>query len=161
MVREGRFRADLYHRLAMLDVRVPPLRERLEDLPLLVERLAPRIERETSCGPLHLSATAWRRLRGHTWPGNVRELHAVLARAALRAGGAEITAEDLGPLDSTPYDPAPLTERSMIEDALKRSGGNIAAAARRIGWSRQKLYRRMEALSIYSLTTSSASSTFQ
>jgi DNA-binding NtrC family response regulator len=161
LVRQGRFRADLYHRLAILEVNVPPLRERLEDLPLLVEKLGPRIETETACGPFRLASGTWRRLRAHTWPGNVRELHAVLARAALRAGGAEISAADLGPMDRAPFDPSQLTERSMIEEALRNSRGSVAGAARRIGWSRQKLYRRMAALSIQSRTTSSASSTFQ
>jgi two-component system response regulator PilR (NtrC family) len=161
MVRQGRFRADLYHRIAVLEVNVPPLRERLDDLRLLVEKLAPRIELETRCGPLRLASAVWRRLRIHTWPGNVRELHAVLARAALRAEGSEISVEDLGILDPTPFDPAVLSERSMIEAALETSEGNIAAAARLIGWSRSKLYRRMEALSIHLRTTSSASSTFQ
>jgi DNA-binding NtrC family response regulator len=147
-VREGCFRADLYHRLAMLEVDVPPLRERLEDLPLLVERLAPRIEQETSCRPLRLAPGAWRRLRAHAWPGNVRELHAVLARASLRADGDEISADDLGLLDLSPPTSATSMERAMIEEALAGAGGSITKAARKIGWSRQKLYRRISALSI-------------
>jgi transcriptional regulator with GAF, ATPase, and Fis domain len=147
-VQEGLFRADLFHRLAILEVRVPPLRERLEDLPLLVERLAPRIERETSCGRFHLAPSALRRLRLHSWPGNVRELHAVLACAALRAEGSEITEEELGAFEDWPGAESTFTERAMIQRALEASGGAVAEAARRIGWSRQKLYRRMQSLSI-------------
>jgi transcriptional regulator with GAF, ATPase, and Fis domain len=152
-VEAGRFRGDLFYRLAVVDVDVPPLRERMCDLPLLVESLAPRLERETGCGPLKLSGRALALLRSHDWPGNVRELHAVLARALLRADGARIEDFHLGRL---PAGGSALTgnnggmsaslERRMIEAALRTGGGSIAAAAREIGWTRQKLYRRVKAL---------------
>jgi DNA-binding NtrC family response regulator len=153
-IREGSFRADLFHRLAVLEVEVPPLRSRRGDLPLLVEKLAPRIERETGRGPLHLAPSARDLLATYHWPGNVRELHAVLARASLRADGGEIASRHLelrftileeaeGPRPSS----EPL-EKIMISTALKEAGGSVSKAARRIGWSRQKLYRRMRALAI-------------
>jgi len=151
-VRRGRFRDDLYYRIAVLRVDVPPLRRRPEDLPLLVDRLAPRLRRETGFGPPRLDEEAWHLLRDHSWPGNVRELHAVLARALLRTTGAEIGAQHLEPVSGEDRDPAtasdggPTLEQSMIESALEQSGGSVTLAAGRIGWSRQKLYRRMTAL---------------
>jgi DNA-binding NtrC family response regulator len=152
-VLRGAFRTDLYYRLAVLQVRVPPLRERIDDLPLIIDSLGPRLERETGRGPLRLAPSALDRLASHDWPGNVRELHAALARALVRSGGAEITAEHLEPLGLSTLDGAAPEfgsdlERRMIVAALYGSEGNLAQAARRIGWSRTKLYRRLHALGI-------------
>ncbi len=165
-VDRGRFRADLYHRLAVLHVRVPPLRERLDDLPTLIGQLGPRLLRETGYGPPRLTAAALERLRHHAWPGNVRELHAALARALLRTAGAPIEPDDLELLGepAAPASACASLERSMIANALDQARGNVTAAAARIGWSRQKLYRRLVALGISRSapgTTSSDSSTFQ
>jgi DNA-binding NtrC family response regulator len=153
-IREGSFRADLFHRLAVLEIDVPPLRNRRDDLPLLTEELAPRIRRETGRGPLHLAPSARDLLAAYHWPGNVRELHAVLARASLRAEGGRIASRHLelrfARLDENEGSPPasePL-EKTMIARALEEAGGNVAGAARRIGWSRQKLYRRMRALAV-------------
>jgi transcriptional regulator of acetoin/glycerol metabolism len=164
---EGRFRHDLYYRLAVLRVDVPPLRERRDELPALLARLTPRLLRETGCRELRLSAGAWDWIRAQDWPGNVRELHAVLARALLHTGGAEIHGSDLEPLD--PHAPAERAESAVLESrmidlALREGHGSIARAARRIGWTRQKLYRRMRALGLSQPqpgSTSSDSSTFQ
>ncbi len=153
LVERGAFRGDLLYRLAVLEVRVPPLRERLEDLPLLVAELGPALARDTGCGLPRLADCAWRELAAHTWPGNVRELRAVLARATLRAGSAAVTAQQLvelgharrGPPRGVAADPL---ERSMIEDALAATGGVVTEAAARIGWTRQKLNRRMRALGV-------------
>ena len=145
-VEEGAFRADLYYRLAVLQVRVPPLRERIEDLELLVDELTPRLARETGHGALRLSPEAWRRLRSHGWPGNVRELHAVLAGALLRSAGGRIEPAHLGLPD--PDGRPPGAEREMIEKALVAAEGSVTDAAARIGWSRQKLYRRIKTLRI-------------
>jgi DNA-binding NtrC family response regulator len=100
---------------------------------------------------VRLAADAWPALRAYPWPGNVRELHAVLARAALRAGGRAIRASDLDlpePAPANAPSAAASLERQMIETALRRAGGSVAGAASRIGWSRQKLYRRMAALAV-------------
>jgi two-component system response regulator PilR (NtrC family) len=154
MVQAGGFRTDLYHRLAVLEVRVPPLRERIEDLSLLIESLAPRLARETGCGAPRIADCAWAVLQSYSWPGNVRELHAVLARAMLHAEGDDIRAHHLGlPEESSTGDVAAeghrgTLEEEMIESALASAAGSMAEAARRIGWTRQKLYRRMRALGI-------------
>ena len=154
-VETGRFRSDLFYRLAVVRVDVPALRERISDLPLLVDSLASRLERETGRGPLRLSGRALAALRTHDWPGNVRELHAVLARALLRADGAKIEDYHLGQLAGGPTAFAgkqngmsASLERRMIEAALRNADGSIAGAAREIGWTRQKLYRRVKALGL-------------
>jgi transcriptional regulator with PAS, ATPase and Fis domain len=150
-VRQGAFRADLFHRLAVIEIRVPPLRERLEDLPLLVESLAPRLEREIGRPVPPLDDAVLELLGGYDWPGNVRELHAVLARAMLRAGAGPILPHHLTDLcegrmrtDQT----AVGSEREMIVAALARADGSVTLAAQTIGWTRQKLYRRIKALSL-------------
>jgi len=154
-VQAGRFRSDLFYRLAVVQVEVPPLRERMGDLRQLIDSLTSRLERETGCGPPRLSHQALAVLRAHDWPGNVRELHAVLARAMLRAGGAQIEDFHLGRLTTAPDGPAGKDdgtsaglERRMIESALRNADAEIATAAREIGWTRQKLYRRMKALRV-------------
>ncbi len=167
----GQFRTDLWWRLAVVRIEVPALRRRLVDLPLIVERLAPYLEVECGRSPLRLTERAWTRLSEHSWPGNIRELRGVLARALL-----DTTALPLDE-DSIRFDPILGTERieakgleeRMIREALDSSTGHIGRTAARIGWSRQKLYRRMSALGIrtqstrrdFEATTSSASSTFQ
>ena len=166
----GRFRLDLYYRLAVLEIRLPPLRQRLGELGLLVTELSPALCRDTGCPAPRLTDEAWSALRGHSWPGNVRELQAVLARAMLKADGRRIVGEDLEfPALDIPRarnDGEPL-ERTMIRRALAASGGRFSEAARRIGWSRQKLYRRVRALALAlpsaedEPSTSSESSTFQ
>jgi len=146
-VDRGLFRADLYYRLAVLRVRVPPLRERLDELPALVGELSPRLARETGYAAPRLTPGAWRRLREHDWPGNVRELHATLARALLAAEGGEIEATHLELLPAR-AEWAGFVEREMIESTLQGASGNVSRAAARMGWTRQKLYRRMSALGL-------------
>jgi DNA-binding NtrC family response regulator len=152
---EGTFRQDLFNRLAVLEVRVPPLRERGDDLQLLVHALTPRLVAEIGLGPPRLSSGAWNCLRHYPWPGNIRELHSVLARAILDCGGAVITGNrlSLAAVSSRSSGSIKPTERSlesqMIVTALRENAGNLSGAARSIGWTRQKLYRRMHDLSIH------------
>jgi DNA-binding NtrC family response regulator len=165
-VADGRFRADLLWRLGVLRVEVPALRERLEDLPALVADLRARLERETGCRFAELTDRALARLRRHHWPGNVRELYGTLARALLRSEAGRIDLPQLGLPEVPAHAPGGL-ERGMIHAALSSAGGSIVGAAERIGWSRQKLYRRMAAHGIpkggqeRGGTSSSDSSTFQ
>jgi len=141
MIRAGTFREDLYYRLNTIEIRVPPLAERVDDILPLAEHFLAADKR--------LSADARDALRRHPWPGNVRELKNALQRAVLLATGPEITAADLALPGAAPP-PAVVEEpdRGAIEAALARTGGVIAQAAAELGLSRQALYRRMEKLSI-------------
>ena len=147
MIRAGTFREDLYYRLNVIEIRLPPLAERPRDiLPLATSFLPPGRQ---------LSDDAAAALLRHPWPGNVRELKNVMQRAALLAADARIRAADLG-LPATaagvaangagPSDNEP--DRDAIEQALARNGGVVAQAATDLGLSRQALYRRMERLGI-------------
>ncbi len=162
MVRQGTFRADLLHRLSVVPLRVPPLRERRQDLPALVERLLASLDLA-----LVLPEACWAALRAHTWPGNVRELRNVLERTAARSAGRQATVADLGlspgeeahaePLpgpapgkeatEAPSPDSAPRTmaeiERTAILEAVARAGGNRAAAARELRISIATLHRRL------------------
>ncbi len=150
-VSRGAFRNDLYHRIAVVVVRVPALRERPDDLAPLAAHLIARVARETGLASATVTASALERLRAHDWPGNVRELRAVLTRALLRGSDGRIRAADLDLSASATAPPVAgegSLERAMIERALGDCDHNLADAARRIGWSRQKLYRRMTALGV-------------
>ncbi|SFD96292.1 sigma-54-dependent transcriptional regulator [Massilia yuzhufengensis] len=139
MIRAGTFREDLFYRLNVIELRLPPLAARPGDiLPLAISFLRGKT--------LHPSAEA--ALLAHAWPGNVRELKNVMARASLLAQGDVIKAPDLGlpvtvaqTLDAEP-------DRDAIVQALARAGGVVAQASNELGLSRQALYRRMERLGI-------------
>ena len=140
MIRAGSFREDLFYRLNVIELRLPPLASRPADiLPLAAGFLA---QGKT----LHPSAQA--ALMAHAWPGNVRELKNVMQRASLLAQGSIIKAEDLGlPLAALPaVENEP--DRDTIAQALARANGVVAQAASELGLSRQALYRRMERLGI-------------
>ena len=143
-IREGRFREDLYYRLNVIELELPPLSRRREDiLPLARHFLAAGRE---------LSPEAVRALVRHSWPGNVRELQNVIRRACLLSSTPTIAADALGlPAPEQPdLTGEPAVDRASIEQALQRSGGVVAHAARDLGLSRQALYRRMEKLGIKS-----------
>ena len=145
LVDRGAFRADLRDRLAILALRVPALAERREDIPDLAREILDRLARRCSLPVPSLTDRAVALLQARAWPGNVRELEAVLARALLRA--------DRGVLDlDDPHDrPAGVNEgleRAMIAGALASSEGSLTKAALKIGWTRQKLHRRMVALGL-------------
>ncbi len=148
MIRAGTFREDLYYRLNTIEIAIPPLAERPDDILPLAEHFT------ASFGDKRLGTDARAALRRHAWPGNVRELRNTLQRAALLATGAEITAGDLAlgraSTSTTAATPAHPSEpdRDAIEGALSRTGGVIAQAAAELGLSRQALYRRMDKLGI-------------
>jgi DNA-binding NtrC family response regulator len=140
MIRAGSFREDLYYRLNTIEIRVPPLAERVDDILPLAEHFLAAGKR--------LAPDAREALRRYSWPGNVRELRNALQRAALLAQGEELSAADLGlPVGAAPASPEEL-DRAAIEVALARADGVIAQAAAELGLSRQALYRRMEKLGI-------------
>jgi DNA-binding NtrC family response regulator len=138
-VNTRRFRSDLYYRLAVLVVTLPPLRERVEDLPLLVEHLLGQLE----VGPA--DATRLRtpafaaELTAHRWPGNVRELRNYLERNVALADAAHQVADQTSPRS---YKQARLHwERAYVEELLRATGGNVTAAAREAGLDRAAFYR--------------------
>jgi DNA-binding NtrC family response regulator len=147
---EGRFREDLLHRLAFGVLRVPPLRRRLEEIESLAPALVSRLASRYRLTPRALAPCALRRLLGHDWPGNVRELETVLARALIAGSREPITSDELA-IDGADVagdaDEDGL-ETAMISRALAESQGSVARAARRIGWTRQKLYRAIERLGL-------------
>ncbi|HEX8706270.1 MAG TPA: sigma-54 dependent transcriptional regulator [Myxococcaceae bacterium] len=157
-IRAGTFREDLYFRLAVIELAVPPLRERPDDVLVLAEHFLRRFQGEGV--QLRLGEPACQALLAHDWPGNVRELHNRLQRAVLVRQGPVLTAVDLG-LASTgattrepdpvapepgPRDGADEAERATLEQALREAGGVVSRAAAQLGLSRQALYRRMERL---------------
>jgi DNA-binding NtrC family response regulator len=151
-VAQGRFRQDLLFRLNTVEIRLPPLRDRLEDIPVLAEHFL-KIHRERYRRPIvGFTPEALEALRHHLWPGNVRELDHVLERAVLMSAGNVVTAFDLA-LEATPD--ARLSarleemsleeaERLLIKKALARFEGNANRAAEALGLSRSALYRRLQ-----------------
>ncbi len=144
MVAAGSFRQDLFYRLKVGSVELPPLRERGRDAVILAERFL--AERGEGAPPPQLSRAAAARLLAHSWPGNVRELQNVLAVAALLAQGGTIEPEHLdlpagggGREGGGYHQQIDVLRRRLVSDALAASGGNQAAAARRLGVSRQAL----------------------
>ncbi len=149
MVREGTFREDLYHRLAVFPIRLPPLRERPKDIAPLAEYLLARICAGLGRVALRLDEGALRRIRGMSWPGNIRELANVLERAAILVEGETIGAGDLpaaserGPAGkSTPQTMAAI-EKEAIRRTLVEVGGNRRLAARRLGIGERTLYEKL------------------
>jgi DNA-binding NtrC family response regulator len=143
---EGRFREDLLYRLNTVEIQLPPLRERREDIADLAGLFLAR-------GPAHrrFSAAAMEALLAHSWPGNVRELEHVVERASLLARGEEIGVDDLmlrSRAEGQRLEEMTLeeVERYLIERALAAQGGNVSEAARVLGLSRSALYRRLASL---------------
>ncbi len=157
MVADGRFRADLYFRLNVLPIRLPPLRERLEDLPALAESLLERLAERDGGARRSLAPSALGLLAAYAWPGNVRELGNVLERAAMLADRPRLEADDFDGI-LAPAVPScaaatrgvmPLAEavagaeRAAIRAALAASGGRKVEAARLLGISRATLYEKL------------------
>jgi len=171
LVNDGKFREDLYYRLAVYPLNVPPLRERMTDIPLLVEHaLAQLRERIPNAAKLTVSPLAMRLLRQYEWPGNVRQLIAALESAAISAGEAgRIEAQHLPDeireaQETTQHGArykasnAPDDERAAIEAALAHTGGTLSRAAELLGMGRTTLWRKMRAYGITQTDTDSPSS---
>jgi two-component system response regulator AtoC len=157
-VAAGRFREDLYYRLNVARIVIPPLRDRPEDIPPLAEHLLRRVERRHGWGELSLSPEALATIRERPWPGNVRQLENALARAAIAARGRAILPEHLDadepadpaiPAPGEPADSLPLrallaeVERRAIRRALLACGGNRTRTAERLGISRRQLFDKI------------------
>ncbi len=160
-IKEGRFREDLYYRLAEIVVTIPPLRERTGDAVLLAHAFLRRFAQEQRRGTLSFSDEALRAIEAHDWPGNVRELLNAVKRAAIMADGTRVTREDIGlnpasEAEREEPDPNDLdlrkirerAEREAIVAALARANGNILRAAEILGVSRPTLYDLMHRLAI-------------
>ena len=140
-MREGRFREDLYYRLSVIELALPALAERRDDVLPLARAFLAKAARLTS--------DAERALLNHSWPGNVRELRNVLQRAELLAGENPINAAALNlPAVLPARSDEPVLDRATVNRVLDENAGIVAQAARQLGMSRQALYRRMEKLGI-------------
>jgi transcriptional regulator with PAS, ATPase and Fis domain len=146
-VREGRFRKDLFHRLSQFELRVPPLRERAEDVIALAEHFL-----RLKSAVMRFSPEALRTLQSHSWPGNVRELRNIVAKVAMNAAGpeigesdvhAELSAEQQKTTIPLPSGDLQDMERQMVMKALENSGGHRAKAAEQLGISRRTLTRKL------------------
>jgi DNA-binding NtrC family response regulator len=158
LVRSGNFREDLYYRLNVVRLTIPPLRQRREDIPLLVDFFCKRHGKDVGGGGVAISPAAFDKLNRHDWPGNVRELENAIQRAVTLSGGSTIQPEDL-PLSETQVPPAPQLqsnelgfsagvtmremERQLICRTLEDTGGNRTRAARCLGISLRTLRNKL------------------
>ena len=156
-VRIGNFRSDLYYRLNVVQIPLPPLRERRDDIGLLAAHYVERYAADFNVAPKKIQPAALALLEAHDWPGNVRELQNVIERCFALAPTADITVASLSPLvRSVPAttersidfgDEVPSlesVERLLMGAALRQAGGNKNQAARILGIDRQRLYRKLE-----------------
>jgi DNA-binding NtrC family response regulator len=152
-IRDGQFREDLFYRLNVIALTLPPLRERREDIPELVRHYVEGLSRETARGAMTVSPEAMARLQGYDWPGNIRELRNVVERGLVLAENGVITEDDLPPevarRESAPAAPAEgqsleKMEREHILAVLRECGGNKRLAAERLAISRSTLYEKLK-----------------
>lgn len=156
LIEEGRFREDLYYRINLITVHLPPLRERKDDIPALAAYFINKQCEANALPPVTLSDDAVKRLKSFSYPGNIRQLKNIVERAVLMSGKSVITAEDIelpaehstlikaatgcGPTHSTLEE----QERTAIENVMKEYDGNLSKVAEALGLSRGALYRRLE-----------------
>lgn len=166
LVEEGEFREDLYFRLKVVEIRVPPLRERRDDIPLLADALLSRIRQETHQTVRHISPDAMDKLMAYNWPGNVRELENALTRAAILARGTAVGPEHLNLGGEFPLEDAAVEgdeedggelEVLELDDVISRhvqrvlrhTGGNKSESARLLGISRSRLQRYVDKFELH------------
>ena len=158
-IKRGEFRADLYYRLNVLPIQVPPLRERLDDIPALSEAILEELRSQHE-----LDREALALLAQHAWPGNIRELRNVLERAALLSDDLILDAREIraaigtfSPVERDAVAPVDVEtfsvarerfDRQLITAALNQCSGNVIEAAKRLGLGRSTLYKKMVALGI-------------
>ncbi len=163
-VKRGRFRQDLYYRLRVVEIVLPPLRERIEDVPALVERFLEKVALRLGRSKRSLSASALAALGRHSFPGNVRELRNVIEHAVVLAEGEHIEAADLrldgagggahtairqsGIFADAKKQVVEEFERRFLRQALREHGGNVSATAEAIGMVRQSLQQKLRELRI-------------
>ncbi|MEX2139834.1 MAG: sigma 54-interacting transcriptional regulator [Pirellulales bacterium] len=151
-VRDRKFREDLYYRLSVFELYVPPLRERGSDIELLLDYFLDHFRRQHGRPHLEVSEAARKKLLTYHWPGNVRQLRNVIDSAVVLAADPAIEVSDLGlrDVDTGDYDSLRIDywERKLIHEALKRTGDNIPEAAKLLGLGRATLYRKIEEYAI-------------
>ncbi len=157
MLREGTFREDLYYRINLITVTLPPLRERPDDIPLLVEHLLRKVSSAAGREIPDVTPEAMELLKQQPWPGNIRQLANIVERTLLVTPGNTLDARDfqsqgLSPNAEPMKGPGRLksAEKTEIENAITESGGNLTRAASLLGITRQTLYRRMAKYNIKS-----------
>lgn len=152
LVQQKRFRADLYVRLNSLVLLVPPLREHMEDIPMLGADILHNLALDMGGGEPELSVSAIQALKKHSWPGNVRELRCVLERAAMVSSGGTLGEADVRPdlqieravHEIGRYRTLEDVQREYIEQVLRSEGGRVESAARRLGIPRSSLYHKLK-----------------
>jgi transcriptional regulator with PAS, ATPase and Fis domain len=151
-VRQKKFREDLYYRLSVFELVVPPLRDRGADINVLVNYFIDHFRRQHGRPGLQLSSEARQKLLSYNWPGNVRQLRNVIDSAVVLASGNQIEASDLGLHDVSGTELETLAldywERRLIGEALKRTTGSVPEAAKLLGIGRATLYRKIEEYAI-------------
>jgi len=159
---QGTFREDLYYRLNVVPLNIPPLRERTEDIPFLAEHFVKKLAAANASPVESISEEAIQRLLEYHWPGNVRELENVIERSLVLSSGTRLEAADIR-LDTAPrarertatdFLPEGMTlddyERSIIREALRRAAGNKSQAARLLGLTRNALRYRLAQMGLES-----------
>ncbi|MBO3697436.1 sigma-54 dependent transcriptional regulator [Roseivirga sp. E12] len=151
MVNEGGFRQDLLFRINTIEIKLPALRERLEDIPLLADHFLARFKSKYGKKGLFIPDNIFKRLMKYDWPGNIRELQHTLERAVIMSDGKQLQVGDLAIGNTNQADSPQLAslnleelEKWAIESAVKKHQGNISNAAAELGLSRGAMYRRME-----------------
>lgn len=157
MVARGEFREDLLYRINLISIHLPPLRERLEDVPILAMSVLQSVAQVYRRGTLELSAAARRWLQSQAWPGNIRQLRQAVERAVLVSSRDVLDVDDFSHtagMGHQPASPDPLpavgamtmdeVERAMIVKSMRHHGGNVSRVAESLGLSRAALYRRLE-----------------
>jgi two-component system, NtrC family, nitrogen regulation response regulator NtrX len=168
-IEQGNFRADLFYRLNVIPFELPPLRERLEDVPLLVEHFNQKFSRAYGRKPKQFSGEVIEELQNYSWPGNVRELKNTIERVVIMHPGVKISASDLPPHGKEEPPAASFRfpsfkeatdayHREFIQKKLVEAEGNVSRAAELMGVDRSHLYRRMRALGIQNRGERSAAS---
>ncbi len=163
LVADGRFRSDLYFRISTIPLVIPPLRERIGDIPVVTEWLLEHLREDLNRGRLQLGSGVMTALQKYNWPGNIRELRNVLERAALLCKDGVICQEDLlfqltkndsKPTRLAPHADAEMTleemERQHISRVLRNENGKVDTAAAKLGIARSSLYMKIKQ---YSITT--------
>lgn len=153
MVKENKFRQDLLYRINTIEINLPPLRQRLEDVPLLTHHFLTHYNSKYGKQLHKISEAAMNRLQKHSWPGNIRELQHALERAVIMSNGTVLQPEDFNLNAQQQNDADNLTldqykledvEKILIRKVLKKYNGNITQAASELGLTRSSLYRRLE-----------------